>query len=75
MNTSFHFCEINSEKGRFAKLARDYGPCPTFAATVTNPTIILPSCSFSDYPVISQILVENWASLSKERTRNSGVQK
>jgi len=57
MNINFHLGDINSEKGGFAKLARYYGPCPTFTVSLTNPTIILPSCSFSDYPVISQILV------------------
>jgi len=57
MNINFHLGEINSEKGRFAKLARDYGPCPNFTVSVTNPKIILPSCSFSDYTVISQIEV------------------
>jgi hypothetical protein len=57
MTINFHLGKKNSEKGCFAKLARDYGPCPTVTVSVTNPTIILLSCSFSDYPVISQALV------------------
>jgi hypothetical protein len=57
MNIHFYLGEINSEKGRLPKPARDYGPCPSFTVAVSKSAIILHSCSFSDYPVISQISV------------------